>query len=165
MSGPGGFAFGPPPACFEEANVDGSGDNEINIADLVYLIRFMFLDGTPPPSCPTQPRAWRYIATSAGHPAAEGLFTMSIEDPPFYAGQWSLNQVDPNAVVGPQVGHGAWEGDDSGGPLIVSLNTMMNNSQVILKITARTDDVWAGTWEFRQGGNLISSGPLVLEAL
>ena len=159
------FAFGPPPACFEEANVDGSGDNEINIADLVYLIRFMFLDGTPPPSCPTQPRAWRYIATSAGHPAAEGVFTMSIDDPPFYAGQWSLNQVDPNAVVGPQVGHGAWEGDDSGGPLIVSLNTMMNNSQVILKITARTDDVWAGTWEFRQGGNLISSGPLVLEAL
>lgn len=40
---------GPPPACLDEADIDGSGSNDIS--DLVYLVDFMFLGGLPPAPC------------------------------------------------------------------------------------------------------------------
>ena len=47
------FLEGPEPPCMEEANVNGmDGSEVIDIADLVYLIDYMFLDGEPPPPCP-----------------------------------------------------------------------------------------------------------------
>jgi hypothetical protein len=46
------FSGGPAPVCFEEADVDGSGETPINIADLTYLVDFMFHEGPEPPACP-----------------------------------------------------------------------------------------------------------------
>ena len=43
------FNEGPPPPVMEAADVDGSG-GEIDIADLVYTVDFMFNDG-PAPNC------------------------------------------------------------------------------------------------------------------
>jgi len=37
------FFDGPPPPCPEEGDVDGSG--AINVADLTYLVDFLFFDG------------------------------------------------------------------------------------------------------------------------
>ncbi|TET93875.1 MAG: hypothetical protein E3J26_05575 [Candidatus Zixiibacteriota bacterium] len=44
------FFGGPPPPCFEEGDVDGSGS--INIADAVHLVQFIFFGGPPPAPCP-----------------------------------------------------------------------------------------------------------------
>ncbi|MFH1686662.1 MAG: C10 family peptidase [bacterium] len=44
------FQGGPPPACDDEANINGSG--ELDIADLVYLVTYMFSGGPAPASCP-----------------------------------------------------------------------------------------------------------------
>ena len=44
------FKGGPPPACFEEGNVNGSGG--IDITDLTYLVSYMFRNGPPPVPCP-----------------------------------------------------------------------------------------------------------------
>ncbi|MCK4462592.1 MAG: SBBP repeat-containing protein, partial [candidate division Zixibacteria bacterium] len=52
------FNGGPQPVCWEEANVDGSGDGppdgpeDIDIADLVHLVDYMFNQGPPPVPCP-----------------------------------------------------------------------------------------------------------------
>jgi hypothetical protein len=52
------FTSGPPPPCWEEANVDGSGDGppdgseDIDISDLVYLVDYMFNGGPAPVACP-----------------------------------------------------------------------------------------------------------------
>ncbi len=52
------FTGGPAPVCWEEANVDGSGDGppdgseDIDISDLVYLVDFMFNGGPEPVACP-----------------------------------------------------------------------------------------------------------------
>jgi hypothetical protein len=52
------FNSEPPPVCWEEANVDGSGDGppdgpqDIDIADLVHLVDYMFNEGPPPVACP-----------------------------------------------------------------------------------------------------------------
>ena len=46
------FQGGPPPACIEEGDVDGSaGVIPIDIADVVYLVAFMFTGGPAPVSC------------------------------------------------------------------------------------------------------------------
>ena len=45
------FNDGPAPVCFDEANVDGLGD-EIDIADLVYLVDYMYTSGPAPVTCP-----------------------------------------------------------------------------------------------------------------
>lgn len=44
------FNQGPAPLCFEEANIDGIGE-EIDIADLVYLVDFFFNEGPAPVVC------------------------------------------------------------------------------------------------------------------
>ena len=44
------FGGGPPPACTDEANVNGLA--ELDIADLVYLVNYMFNGGPEPVSCP-----------------------------------------------------------------------------------------------------------------
>ena len=52
------FTGGPAPTCWEEANVDGSGDGppdgseDIDISDLVYLVDYMFNGGPAPVACP-----------------------------------------------------------------------------------------------------------------
>lgn len=52
------FTGGAPPPCWEEANVDGSGDGppdgseDIDISDLVYLVDYMFNGGPAPVACP-----------------------------------------------------------------------------------------------------------------
>ena len=54
------FTSGPPPLCWEEANIDGSGPanppsdgpTDIDISDLVYLVDYMFNSGPPPADCP-----------------------------------------------------------------------------------------------------------------
>jgi len=52
------FTGGMAPPCWEEANVDGSGDGspdgseDIDISDLVYLVDYMFSGGPPPVACP-----------------------------------------------------------------------------------------------------------------
>lgn len=52
------FTGGPAPTCWEEANIDGSGDGppdgseDIDISDLVYLVDFMFNGGPAPLPCP-----------------------------------------------------------------------------------------------------------------
>jgi PKD repeat protein len=46
------FTGGPAPACFEEANVDGSDLLSLDISDLVYLIDYMFSGGPLPAACP-----------------------------------------------------------------------------------------------------------------
>ena len=52
------FTGGPAPTCWEEANIDGSGDGppdgseDIDISDLVYLVDFMFNEGPAPLPCP-----------------------------------------------------------------------------------------------------------------
>ncbi|MDH3891231.1 MAG: hypothetical protein OEV49_09115 [candidate division Zixibacteria bacterium] len=43
------FTGGPPPPCFDEADMDASGS--IDISDLVYLVDFMFTGGPPPLEC------------------------------------------------------------------------------------------------------------------
>ena len=45
------FQFGPEPACFEEADINGSG-GPIDIADAVHLVDYMFQGGPPPVACP-----------------------------------------------------------------------------------------------------------------
>jgi hypothetical protein len=51
------FSNGSPPFCWEEANVDGSGDGspdgseDIDISDLVYVVDYMFTGGPPPVDC------------------------------------------------------------------------------------------------------------------
>ncbi|MDH3891719.1 MAG: hypothetical protein OEV49_11600 [candidate division Zixibacteria bacterium] len=42
--------YGPPPPCLAEADIDGSGANDIT--DLVGLVDFMFNGGAPPADCP-----------------------------------------------------------------------------------------------------------------
>ena len=44
------FGEGPPPPCFEEADVNGNGT--LDIADLVYLVQYMFSGGPEPEPCP-----------------------------------------------------------------------------------------------------------------
>ena len=44
------FKKGPPPQCFEEADVNA--DCQIDIADLVYLVNYMFKQGPAPKPCP-----------------------------------------------------------------------------------------------------------------
>lgn len=44
------FEVGPAPECMEEINVDGQGAVG-DLADLIYLVNYMFLHGPPPPSC------------------------------------------------------------------------------------------------------------------
>ena len=52
------FNGGPQPVCWEEANVDGSGDGppdgpeDIDISDLVHLVDYMFNGGPAPVACP-----------------------------------------------------------------------------------------------------------------
>ena len=54
------FTTGPPPTCWEEANVNGSGPvnppsdgpADIDISDLVHLVDYMFNSGPPPADCP-----------------------------------------------------------------------------------------------------------------
>ncbi|MDH3889743.1 MAG: thrombospondin type 3 repeat-containing protein [candidate division Zixibacteria bacterium] len=54
------FTAGPDPACWAEANVNGSDDqspgeetsDDLDIADLVYLVDFMFTGGPDPADCP-----------------------------------------------------------------------------------------------------------------
>lgn len=53
------FTGGPPPPCWEEGNIDGSGPvgaedgpSDIDISDLVYLVDYMFTGGLEPPPCP-----------------------------------------------------------------------------------------------------------------
>ena len=159
------FAFGAEPPCLEEANVNGSAEGRIDVADLVELIEYMFRQGPNPPSCPSQTKSWRYIAKVANKAVVEGILTMSIDDPPFYAGEWFLTRVDTSAAVGPQVGQGSWTGDDSGGSLMIDMNTFKTSSQVNLNITNQADDVWIGTWEYLEGGAVINNGQVILEAL
>ena len=45
------FLGGPPPKCFEEADVNGDGDNP-NSNDILYLINYAFKNGPPPVACP-----------------------------------------------------------------------------------------------------------------
>jgi len=47
-----GSGAGPLPPCDEEGNVNGDGVGAINVADLTYLVDFLFFDGDPPPPCP-----------------------------------------------------------------------------------------------------------------
>ena len=44
------FTSGPPPPCFDEANVDAQG--EIDIGDLVYIVDYAFTNGPEPLPCP-----------------------------------------------------------------------------------------------------------------
>jgi len=44
------FTGGPPPPCFEEA--DMNGDLSLDISDLVWLVDYMFTGGPPPVACP-----------------------------------------------------------------------------------------------------------------
>ncbi|HDL01694.1 MAG TPA: hypothetical protein ENH23_05615 [candidate division Zixibacteria bacterium] len=44
------FSGGPPPPCFDEADIDGSG--EIDITDIVDLVSYMFSGGAAPVVCP-----------------------------------------------------------------------------------------------------------------
>jgi hypothetical protein len=46
------FSGGEAPVCFYEADVNDDFVVEINIADLVFLVDYVFLDGPPPPACP-----------------------------------------------------------------------------------------------------------------
>jgi hypothetical protein len=41
---------GPHPMCPEEGDADDSG--RINVADLTYLVDYLFRNGPPPPPCP-----------------------------------------------------------------------------------------------------------------
>jgi len=44
------FQGGPPPPCFDEADIDGDGD--ITVADLVFLAEYVFNNGPAPAPCP-----------------------------------------------------------------------------------------------------------------
>ncbi len=44
------FNTGPEPPCIEEADVDAS--LTLDIADIVYLVSYMFTDGPAPAICP-----------------------------------------------------------------------------------------------------------------
>ena len=46
------FNSGSPPYCFQEANIDGSSNNQVDIYDLVYLVEYLFNNGPAPSSCP-----------------------------------------------------------------------------------------------------------------
>ena len=46
------FLSGPPPACFDEADLDASGSAPLDISDLVLLMDYMFTGGAEPPACP-----------------------------------------------------------------------------------------------------------------
>jgi len=46
------FKEGPPPKCFEEADVDESIG--LDVADLVYIVNYMFKDGPAPEMCPQE---------------------------------------------------------------------------------------------------------------
>ncbi len=43
------FTGGPPPCCWEEADINGDGT--YNITDVVYFVAFLFSGGPPPPPC------------------------------------------------------------------------------------------------------------------
>jgi hypothetical protein len=43
------FSAGPISNCPSEADIDGSGS--MDIADLVYLVDYMFMSGPEPPGC------------------------------------------------------------------------------------------------------------------
>jgi hypothetical protein len=45
-----GFIDGPPPPCFEEADLNADG--KINIGDVTYIIDYLFRGGPPPADCP-----------------------------------------------------------------------------------------------------------------
>jgi len=44
------FEYGPQLACWDEANVNGR--DGVDIADLTYLIAYIWCDGPPPVACP-----------------------------------------------------------------------------------------------------------------
>ncbi len=46
------FFEGPPPVCWDEANVDGSADQVIDISDLTYFVSYIFYGGAQLPPCP-----------------------------------------------------------------------------------------------------------------
>lgn len=47
------FTGGPPPYCFEEADVDPTGDPPgINVSDLTFLVAYLFTGGETPADCP-----------------------------------------------------------------------------------------------------------------
>ena len=46
------FRGGPPPPCFDEADINGDGVEPIDVSDLLYLIDYMFTGGPPPGACP-----------------------------------------------------------------------------------------------------------------
>lgn len=46
------FSGGPPPPCWEEANVNGDVAEAVNIEDVTYLVQYLFAGGAEPPSCP-----------------------------------------------------------------------------------------------------------------
>jgi hypothetical protein len=45
------FFEGPPPACYEEGDVNGDGAGP-SIVDLTYLVAYLFGGGPAPPACP-----------------------------------------------------------------------------------------------------------------
>ena len=156
------FGNGAPPVCLEEANVNGSADGNIDVSDLVYLIRFMFLNGDPPAACPSQTKTFRYAAQIPFGVWVEGLLTMTVDDPPFFAGEWFLNQLDPTALVGPQIGVGAWYGSGVAEPDEIDMNMILAPNQVHLTTGLRVGNSWLGIWEYTQSGSLVSSGHFTL---
>ncbi len=48
------FTGGPPPRCFEEADVMLDQYLQLDISDLVYLVDYMFNEGPAPPPCPEE---------------------------------------------------------------------------------------------------------------
>jgi len=45
------FSDGPEPPCMKEANIDGDIFGNIDIADLVHLVSYMFQQGPEPAIC------------------------------------------------------------------------------------------------------------------
>ena len=48
------FNGGPPPRCFEEADLLLDTSMQLDISELVYLVEYMFSGGPPPPPCPPE---------------------------------------------------------------------------------------------------------------
>ena len=45
------FVSGPEPPCFDEADINGDGEPNLDISDLVHLVDYMFTSGPPPADC------------------------------------------------------------------------------------------------------------------